>query len=88
MSDEADIVKIADAIQDPSSKTPEKARPALPEALGQLFEDYGVKLAICAFEFPGQEDPGVFFVGHFYDAARLNALVARRMRTQIKDDLG
>lgn len=62
---------------------------ALVEALGKLFEEHGVKTAVAAFALPNSKDPAhVFYVGHFYDVAKMNSMVNRRFVEQVRKELG
>ncbi len=66
-----------------------KESAALVEALGKLFEEHGVKTAVAAFALPNSKDPAhVFYVGHFYDVAKMNSMVNRRFVEQVRKELG
>jgi hypothetical protein len=67
------------------------AGPAISElcdSLGELFEKHGIKLAMAAFEVPGSKEPAhVFYVGHYYDAAKMTAAVNRQFVEAIRKEL-
>lgn len=75
----------------PTPPQPEETPPVTPlvDALGELFEKHGVKLAVAAFELPNSAGPAhVFYVGHFYDVAKMSAMINRQFVDQVRKELG
>jgi hypothetical protein len=78
-----DAAKKADKSETPADVPP------LVDALGELFAKYGVKLATASFVLPDKgSTPHVFYVGEFYDVAKLAARTHRQFLQQIQSELG
>lgn len=59
---------------------------ALHKELGELFEKHGIDNCAVVFN-PPDNNPSLYYRGHFYDAAKLLASALRSLKTKVISDL-
>lgn len=77
----------------PAETAPEKTL-TIHDEIGELFKKHNITNGIAIFDLPqdptkdGPPQAGVFFNGHFYEAAKLISRTFRQFRDRISEDLG